>query len=195
VQTQVFTTISNPFAGPGGLALKQGALIGVLGADWYDRFILQQLVPEQSGLWRMAPLPRFAAGGSSTSIWGGSSFSVAKSSPVADAALQLLKDSVLTEEGQIHKFTQVNFKPTWLSVYQAPAVQNATDAFMKGQVLGRLYGELAPEAPIIHQSPHWNDALNLLQDAVLDALAGRKSSKDAIAGAASALKTKVQQSS
>lgn len=188
VDEKVFLVLSGATTtGPQTVAFKKATIIGGLYADYYLRFVLSQLVPEQSGLWRMSTLPRFASGGSNTSILGGASFSIAKNSPVKDAALELLKRSVLTEEGQKIKYEQVNFKPTWLSVYEDPGILAAKNKFMGGQQINRVYAKLAPETPMIYQTPKWAPALELLNPFILAVFAGKTTPEQAIKDASAAL--------
>lgn len=187
VQAKVLVVLTGTSTGPLVAALKKSQLIAGLEPDYYERFTLGQLVPEQKGKWHMTTLPKFSGGGSNTSILGGSSFSVAKNSPVKDAALELVKRSVLTEEGQLVKYQRVNFKPTWRSVFTDPAILAAKDSYMGGQHIGKVYAELAPETPIIYQSPKWASALEALNGPVLDALKGNKTPAQAIKDASVAI--------
>jgi len=188
VHEGVFLAVSDTTAGPLTVALKKTQVIATWQADYFEKFVLQQLVPEQHGLWRMTPLPRFTGGGSNTSILGGASFSIAKNSPVKDAALELVKQSVLTQRGQLVKYQRVNFKPTWKSVYDDPAVLSVKDQWMGGQQIGRVYAQLAPETPLINQSPKWAAAIELISTAVKAVYQDKLSPAQAIKDASAAIR-------
>lgn len=187
VDEKVFLVLSGTAGGAQATVLKKSQVIGGLFPDYFEKFVLQQVVPEQKGKWRMSALPRFAAGGSNTSLLGGACFSVAKNSPVKDAALDLVRASILTEEGQVMKYRQANFKPTWLSVYEDPDVLAAKDPFMGGQEIGRVYAALAPETPKNYNSPKYSAALERLNASVLDAFNGKVSPAQAITEASTAI--------
>jgi multiple sugar transport system substrate-binding protein/arabinosaccharide transport system substrate-binding protein len=192
VQTGVFQALENVVAGPGATAIKSGKVIATPCAEWYNKFVLQPTAPEQKGKWREGPLPAFVAGGPQTSFFGGSNLSVAKSSPIADATLELVKAAILTRQAQVVKYKRVGFQPTWKSVYDDPAYLDLSDPFLGGQQLGELYGSLSKNAPsAVVQSPGFSAAMAILGDEVVAAYKGRKSAQTAIADASAAIEAKV----
>jgi arabinosaccharide transport system substrate-binding protein len=193
VQAKVFQALSNPLAGPGTVALKGGKVIASVGADWFNKYVLQASVPDQKGKWRMAGLPRFTPDGPQVSVFGGACFSVSKRSKNADAALALVKAAVLSEKAQTTKLDLVNFQPTWKSVYSSPAMTEHAEPFMGGQKLGKLYADLiAGGAPSMVQSPFMFQSLSIINAAVIDAYHGRKSPQAAIADAAAEIQSKTK---
>lgn len=164
-------------------AMANEDLIGLPGPDWFNRFIMAPTVPEQSGTWRIGPLPRFEAGGTRNTISGGSAWLASKNSSSADAAVEMLRRALLTEQGQIAGFAALaNIKPSWLTAYEAPAILNATDAFLGDQKIGPVYAEMIGDIPVMSYTPYTDASFELMNKAVLDALSGRPA-VDALADA------------
>ncbi|WP_150307493.1 ABC transporter substrate-binding protein [Planctomonas psychrotolerans] len=179
-----FTVVSDFFGGPGTSLLKQNKVAAYFMPDWFNTFILQANAPEQSGLWKLAPLPLFAGGGHTTSVWGGTGFAVSKDIPERDAAIALLSDAYGTEDGQVDRFTQTGYLPTLKSAWDSPTVLEKTDPYLGGQRVMELYATLAPDAPTQYQSENWALLSTELGGAITAALTGRKTPAEAIKDAA-----------
>ena len=187
LKSGAFIGLSDFFGGPGSAVLKQGKAAGYFMPDWFNVFVLAPAVPEQKGKWKIAPLPRFAGGGSRTSVWGGTGFAVSKGKPTSDAAYDLLAKTYLTEEGQLQRFTQLKYLPTMKAVWDNPTFLSYSDEFLGGQEIAKVYKELATEAPGQNQSPHWNVMQTELAKQLVDAYAGKISPSGAITAAAKAI--------
>lgn len=187
-----FTVVSDFYGGPGTALLKQGKSAAYFMPDWFNTFILQANAPEQKGLWKIAPLPRFAEGGHTTSVAGGTGFAVSKNSPVRDAAIKLLSDAYGTESGQIDRFQTTGYLPTLKKAWDSPTVLNKTDPFLGGQRVMEVYKKLAPDAPTQYQSENLAILTTEVNGAITAALTGRKTAAQAIKDAAASTKKQIK---
>ncbi|SEE89265.1 ABC transporter substrate-binding protein [Ruania alba] len=179
-----FMVVSDFYGGPGTSLLKQDRVAAYFMPDWFNTFILQANAPEQAGKWEIAPLPRFEAGGFSTSTSGGTGFAVSKDSPVRDAALLLLQDAYGTLDGQVDRFRTTGYLPTMKSAWDVPEVIDKTDDFLGGQRVMDIYSTIAVDAPDMFQSPNSSIVIDELETAIQSALTGRETAAQAIQGAA-----------
>lgn len=171
-------------------AMQQGRLVAVVGADWYQKYILEPTVPDQKGLWRIQPIPTFSGGGSATSVLGGTGFAIGKDSPAADAAWELLQYSYLTYDGQLKRWQEIGYLPTMKEVWNDPVFE-APNEFLGGQASGLVFKDLAPEAPTPYQNPNTDVAVTRLQEQLAEVFNNDKSPQDAIADAAAAIQAEI----
>ena len=135
-----FLTSVSDYYGPSmQAALKSGKLAGLWMASWYKTFGLLPNVPDQKGLWRIRPLPRFSGGGSRAAFAGGTGFAVLKDKPNTDAATHLLAAAYLDPQEQIRRYQMLGYLPTLRSVFDDPALLSITDEFCGGQRLFDVY--------------------------------------------------------
>ena len=116
-------------------AFKDGTQISMVGADWYAGFFKDN-APELEGLWKAAPLPAWEAGGTRTSVWGGTGLTVIKTGPNVEAALDFLEFAMLSVEGNVRRFEMTSLFPPFI-----PAMDNerlhASDAYFLRSGSGR----------------------------------------------------------
>ncbi|MBZ0298282.1 MAG: sugar ABC transporter substrate-binding protein [Anaerolineae bacterium] len=160
-------------------AFKDGTLIAQVGADWYAGFFKDN-APELEGKWKAAPLPAWEPGGIRTSVYGGTGAAVIKTSPNADVALDFLKFSMLSVEGNVRRFELTNLFPPFI-----PAMDNerlhAADPYFSGQDLGALFAEVGPEAPAQYQSPYRSQLNDLYTAAYQDIIDRNRTPEDVFA--------------
>lgn len=171
-------------------AFKDGSLISWVGADWYAGFFKDN-APELEGLWKAAPLPAFEAGGTRTSVWGGTGSTVVATSPNAEAALDFLEFAMLSVEGNVRRFELTNLFPPYI-----PAMDNdrlhADDPYFSGQDLGALFADVGPEAPPQWQSPFRSQLNDLLVAAWQDVFDGNRAPVDVFGEIAATIRDEME---
>lgn len=172
--------LPDPYGSACAAALKQGTLIAIAMPNWYSAYDLKPNVPDQKGRWRIRVLPRFSGGGHAGSIQGGTGFAVVKGKENTEAALDLLKRTYLTRDGQILRYRSAGYMPTLAHLYKDPAFVNATDPFLDGQRVFDVYGRLAHDLPLFHQAPGMTILVDVLGGHLLDAYQGDTSPAAAI---------------
>jgi ABC-type glycerol-3-phosphate transport system substrate-binding protein len=142
------------------LGIRNNRVATYITPDWAAGW-LQDNVPEQSGKWAMAPLPRFDANSSRTSCYGGTGLMIsAYTKKDKESLWDFIKYSQLDLDNCVQKFKMTNlFTP----VYDAMSRCSGPVEYYGGQDLGALYQELAKEMPIQGQAgwrSTWFDAVN-----------------------------------
>ena len=152
VQSGVITTVPDMYGSGAQSGVKSGKVIAVNMPSWYAAYGIQPSAPEQSGMWRIGPLPRFAGGGGRTGAGGGTGFAVLKDKPATAAAMQLLSSAYLDPAQQVARFKAMGYLPTLRSVYDDPELISLEDEFFGGQQTFQVYREIVDESPEINQS-------------------------------------------
>ena len=184
-----FLTSVSDYYGPSiQAALKSGKLAGLWMASWYKTFGLLPNVPDQKGLWRIRPLPRFSGGGSRAAFAGGTGFAVLKDKPNTDAATHLLAAAYLDPQEQIRRYQMLGYLPTLRSVFNDPALLSITDDFCGGQRLFDVYSDVIGEAPAQNLSPNKAILDTVLSGYLLQAYKGNISPREALRQAAAAFR-------
>ena len=78
--------------------------VGFTMPNWYEVYGLQANVPEQEGMWRVAPLPRFEGGGGRTGVGGGTGFGALRGKAATDAGVHLVTTAYLEPSQQIARY-------------------------------------------------------------------------------------------
>jgi ABC-type glycerol-3-phosphate transport system substrate-binding protein len=145
---------SADFWGPAIYAsYKDGSSNGIVMPDWYSDAQIKASIPDMAGQWRIAPQPRWAGGGLSTSSWGGTGFAVYSESPNVELAWDLLHYTYMTKENQIKRYEELKYYPTMLEALSDPRVSGAADPYYADQLVGEVFASIAPEVPVWYQSP------------------------------------------
>lgn len=143
-------------------AIRDGKFVALAGADWYGGF-LRDNVAELSGKWKEQFLPAWEAGGARTSVLGGTGLTIGAASKNQDVAWDFLRYAMLTSEGNVQQYLNINlwpqFKPAW-----DDARMKSADPYFNNQVLGDLYAEIGGEAPAQNQSVNRADFAILRRD-------------------------------
>lgn len=180
--------LPDPYGAPNTAALKGDKLIATVMPNWYNVYGLQANVPEQKGKWRIRNLPKFSGGGHITSSLGGTGFAVVKDKPGSQAALELLKQTYLTEDGQLLRFEKGGFLPTLKSLYSNKKLLATEDEYLGGQRLFDVYTPASEDSPTFYQNAKLNVLIEALGGPMLEALQGKKKPADAIKEAVAAYK-------
>ncbi|MFF1933739.1 extracellular solute-binding protein [Streptomyces sp. NPDC058228] len=179
--------VNDPYGPSMAAAFKSEKLIAVTMPDWYNQYGLQTNVPEQKGKWRITLMPRFAGGGTRASSLGGTGWAIVKDKDNSQAALDLLKYTYLTEEGQVQRFLIGGYLPTMKSVYSNPELAAYRDSYLGGQKVFDVYKQLAADVPPFYQSPKMQQVINVLGAQIVSALKGHTTAEKAITDAVKAL--------
>jgi arabinosaccharide transport system substrate-binding protein len=132
LKDEVFLGVDALFGPADVAAFKTEKAIGHEGASWW-RFLITRNLTEQSGKWRIAQMPRFSGGGSSTATSGGTGYAITKQSKNQAAAWTLLHESLATIEGEREKFPQLSFLPILKDAYEDDFFVNYEDDALGGQ--------------------------------------------------------------
>ncbi|WP_421107777.1 ABC transporter substrate-binding protein [Streptomyces sp. NEAU-S77] len=176
--------IGDYYGGAMQAALKRGTVAGLAMASWYKVYGLMAGVPEQSGRWRIRPLPRFSRGGHATSTAGGTGFGVLRGTANERAAVDFLRATWLTHEGQVRRFRRTGYLPTRRSVFEDPALLRTEDAYLGGQRPFDVYTALLADVPPVHMSPDQSILHDVLSGHLLRAYRGDASPREALREAA-----------
>jgi arabinosaccharide transport system substrate-binding protein len=127
--------------------------------DWAAGW-LRDNIPEQSGKWAMAPLPKFNASSSRTSCYGGTGLAMMKyTKKNKDALWDFIKFAQADTNNAVQKYRMINLFPV---VYDAIPLCGGPVEYYGNQDLGVLYQELAKEMPSQNQAPWrgiWTDTM------------------------------------
>lgn len=187
-----FIVVPDPYGAPNAAALKSEKLIATFMPNWYNVYGLQANVPQQKGLWRARPLPRFSAGGGVGAAFGGTGFAVVKDKANTRAAVDLVRRTYLTREGQLLRFKYGGFLPTMKSLYEEPELMKYSDSYLGGQQVFGIYQEIAAKAPPFYQSANANKLFDALGSEIQRAQKGAVRAGDAVKQALSAYQSQTK---
>lgn len=180
VKDGFFLVVADAYGAPNAAALKSERLIATFMPDWYNVYGLQPNVPDQKGKWRIRKLPTFSAGGGFGATLGGTGFAVVKDKPNTQAAIDLVRATYLTKEGQLLRFQKGGYLPTMKSLYGDPAFTEYKDAYLGGQQVFPVYGGVVEQAPPFFQSANLSVLIDVLGGQIQRAIAGKTSATEAV---------------
>ena len=123
-------------------------------ADWAAGW-LRDNVPEQSGKWQMAPLPKLTDTASVVSVRGGTGLCMTKYTDKDKEELwDFMKFAQLDKDNCVKKYEMIALYPP---VYDAMPECNSPVEYYDNQNLGELYESLADEIPVQYQAD-WRNA-------------------------------------
>jgi len=166
--------------------------VGVIIPEWYSQTIAPGL-PQQAGKWRMAPLPRWQAGGARTAHRGGDCVSITTQSKNQDVAWKFLHWLLLTRDGAVEHFLDLVqapkdralYSPTYLPAARDNRVTGYRDPFYGNQAIGGVVAELVQEAPPLYSGPYLGEAMDIVNRDVFDkVMKGEATPKQALKTAA-----------
>jgi ABC-type glycerol-3-phosphate transport system substrate-binding protein len=106
---------------------SDGTIASSLTGSWFKVF-LPQYAADQAGKWAVAQFPEIAdsVGGSEA---GGSVYVIPKDAPNKEAAIEFLKNAVLTKEGNLALYKELSLTPVLRSAINDPSVQQPDPFF------------------------------------------------------------------
>ncbi len=186
IKSGFFTVVADPYGAPNAAALKSEKLIATFMPDWYNVYGLQPNVPSQKGKWRIRTLPKFKAGGGVGAALGGTGMAVVKDKPNTQAAIDLVRYTYLTKEGQLLRFKKGGYLPTMKNLYEDKDFTTYKDAYLGGQEVFPIYQSVANQAPPFYQSANLTVLLDVLGGQIQKAQTGSISAADAVKAAQAA---------
>lgn len=118
-------------------------------ADWAAGW-LRDNVPEQSGQWKMAPLPKLTADAATVSVNGGTGLAMVKYSKKDKEMLwDFMKFAQVDKDNCVKKYEMISLYP---AVYDAMPECNTPVEYYGDQNLGQMYEELSDEIPVQYQA-------------------------------------------
>jgi ABC-type glycerol-3-phosphate transport system substrate-binding protein len=131
------------------LGMREDKVATYITPDWAAGW-LKDNVPEQSGKWAMAALPKFDTSSSGTSCNGGTGLMILKYTKKDKETLwDFVKFAQVDTNNAVQKFKMINLFPV---VYDAMPLCSSPDPYFGGQNLGALYNQLSKEMPVQNQA-------------------------------------------
>ncbi|MEO3749090.1 extracellular solute-binding protein [Streptomyces sp. B6B3] len=180
VQSGVFSTVSDYYGPAMQAALHNNQVIGLWMATWYKVYGLMPNVPDQSGQWRIRPLPVFRDGGSRASFLGGTGFASLRGKENTQGGIELIRAAYLTPEEQIRRYQELGYLPTRRSVFDDPALLRIEDEYCGGQRMFEVYRDIVDEAPVFYLSADRPVIDTVLSGYLLRAYNGDMSPREAL---------------
>jgi arabinosaccharide transport system substrate-binding protein len=172
ISKKAFVVLADPYGSDAAAALKNSDLVATHMPNWYNVYGLQANAPDQKGLWRARLLPKFSQGGHEASTLGGTGFAVGKDLPNTEAALELLKATYLTKEGQLIRFREGGYLPTITDYYEEPEFLEAEDPYLANERIFEVYGAAAQDLPTYYLDPKLPDLTEASSQPLLDLFQG-----------------------
>jgi ABC-type glycerol-3-phosphate transport system substrate-binding protein len=184
VQSGAIATVADMYGPSVQSGLKSGKILGVNMPSWYASYGIKPNVPEQSGQWRIAPLPRFAGGGGRTAVGGGTGFGALKDKAATEAGIHLVTTAYLEPEQQVARYKAMGYLPTRRSVFESTELAAIEDEYFGGQRLFETYRDIVDDVPDVHQSANSSIMTTVLSGHLLRAYKGQVSPAAALRDAA-----------
>ncbi|WP_433675073.1 ABC transporter substrate-binding protein [Microbacterium gorillae] len=184
VQSGAIATVADMYGPSVQSGLKSGKILGVNMPSWYASYGIKPNVPEQSGMWRIAPLPRFEGGGGRTAVGGGTGFGTLRDKSATDAGIALVTTAYLEPEQQIARYKAMGYLPTRRSVFESAELAALEDEYFGGQRLFETYKDIVDDVPEVHQSANSSIMTTVLSGHLLRAYKGQVSPAQALRDAA-----------
>lgn len=180
IEVKAFTQTPDPYGSATAAALKESSLAAIAMPSWYEGSSLKTNVPDQAGKWRIRSLPTFSQGGHKATTLGGTGFAVGKDKPNSQAALDLLKATYLTPEGQLLRFKTAGFLPTLTDLYSSTDFLNYQNQYLGGQKSFEVYAAGAKDLPTFYQNQNMTVLPNAAGGPILNVLKGTMSPQQAL---------------
>ncbi|OGO30849.1 MAG: hypothetical protein A2Z16_06460 [Chloroflexi bacterium RBG_16_54_18] len=126
-------------------ALKDNKVASIFAAPWMIGMMKSQ-VPEQAGLWKVAPLPVWDEGNAQTTVLGGASVVIPEHSQNKELAWKFAEAMLLTVEGNLNVFKSSGIWPSFTPTFDDKS-WDEPDPYFGGQAMGRVFADLTPKVP------------------------------------------------
>ena len=137
-------------------ALKDNKVATIFGAPWMTGMMKSQ-IPEQEGLWRVAPLPVWDEGNAQTTLLGGASVVIPDHSQNKELAWKFVEKMLLTVEGNLAVYKSSGIWPAFTPVFEDKS-WDEPDPFFGGQAAGRVFADLTPKVPTYYYGKKFVEA-------------------------------------
>jgi multiple sugar transport system substrate-binding protein len=158
--------------------LQNGTYATWISAAWGNG-ILKQNAPQTAGKWRVAPLPQWQAGQTTSSNWGGSTTVVFKSSKHPQEASTFAQWISANQQSALLEFTTGAY-PALLSALSSP-VMNSPQPFFGNQVINEVFSSSAKQVNVNFQwGPSMQQVYNDMGDQFANAVNGHGTLSDGL---------------
>ncbi len=166
---------------------KDGTSVLFPGAIWYATFI-EGAAPETVGKWGVVPLPVFKEGGSTATIWGGSTVVIPAQGKHIPEAFTFCEFNMLTQEGSEGQWTGANLFPVLKDASNWPILEEPV-AFYGGQTALKMYADANSLVPEVAYGKDWLETSRMLGQQQSEVLQGNKTPEQGLADAAAEMRT------
>jgi len=158
--------------------LQNGTYATWISAAWGNG-ILKQNAPQTAGKWRVAPLPQWQAGQTTSSNWGGSTTVVFKSTKHPQEASTFAQWISANEDSALLEFNTGAY-PALLSALSSP-VMNSPQPFFGNQVINEVFSSSAKQVNVNFQwGPSMQQVYNDMGDQFTNAVNGHGTLSDGL---------------
>lgn len=166
----------------GIVANKNGELASWIMGGWWGGTIKDQM-PEMKGKWKIAPIPAFPDGARASSS-GGAGLSITASEPIKQAAaLEFIKESLMTVDNQLMMYEKYSLFPSYLPTYDDKRFLKADEYF--GENFNKILADVTKEIPnVIYASKDFAEIKNTVVSVYEDVLNNNRDIKSALEQAA-----------
>ncbi|QIG44505.1 extracellular solute-binding protein [Nocardioides anomalus] len=160
------------FSNEWNAGFKNGAFATIACPAWMTSYIEEQAGDENAGKWDITTVP--GGGGN----WGGSFLAVPTVSKHQDLALELV-DFLTSADGQMGAFEAVGNLPSNPTLYDTPALKDATNEYFSDAPIGQLFVAGASSLKPVYLGAKNQPVRDAVENAMRSAENGEKSSSEA----------------
>lgn len=147
--------------------MSDGLALFYICPDWRSKSF-EMDVPHLAGKMKLMPLPAWEPGGRRTTTWGGTGLAITKACKKKELAWDLAKDLYFDKEELGERFANNYIIPPLKDAWELPEFDEP-NPYYSGQAIGRLYAELAPQAPPDYITPYSRQAGIKMTEAYMNA--------------------------
>jgi ABC-type glycerol-3-phosphate transport system substrate-binding protein len=136
----------------------------------------------------VVPLPVFEAGGSTATIWGGSTVAIPAQSQHIQEAWQFCEFNMLTQEGSEGQWKAADLFPVLKEATDWPIMNEPVPFYGNEQAL-KMYAEANSLVPALAYGKDWLETSRILGQQQSECLLGNKTPEQALADAAAEMRT------
>lgn len=160
-----------------GAAFRQGRVASQMMGCWLAGHLKNWLAPDQSGLWRSAPLP-----GGIVASYGGSFYAIPRYAPNKAAAWAFIRQMVFDRATQLQSLRVLDAFPALLAAHGDP-VMDEPITYLGGQRARQLWRDIAAHVPATPVHKHDAMATAIVRSAFEDVVSQNRPIPEALAEA------------
>ncbi len=166
------------FSNEWNAGFKNGSFATIACPAWMTGYIKEQAGDENAGKWDITTVP--GGGGN----WGGSFLAVPTASKNQDLAIELV-DFLTSADGQMGAFEAVGNLPSNPTLYDTPALKDATNEYFNDAPVGQLFVAGAASLEPVYLGAKNQPVRDAVENAMRSVENGEKSDEDGWATAVS----------
>jgi len=159
------------FSNEWNAGFKNGSFATIACPAWMTGYIKEQAGDENAGKWDITTVP--GGGGN----WGGSFLAVPTASKNQDLAIELV-DFLTSADGQMGAFEAVGNLPSNPTLYDTPALKDATNEYFNDAPVGQLFVAGASSLTPVYLGAKNQPVRDAVENAMRSVENGEKSSED-----------------